>query len=88
MENHSSEKAMCPAEIEYLDLIKRGDDFLKIQLLRPAKSWYQKALKLNIEPEKVRQKIAECDNQLAFERKVIRILIVVFAVLVFLYIVL
>jgi hypothetical protein len=68
-------------------LMKHGDDFLKIQLLRPAKSWYQKALAMNIETEKVRKKIAECDKQLAFERKVIRILVVAAATVVALVII-
>jgi hypothetical protein len=85
MAHHSSETTLSPAEREFADLMKHGDDFLKIQLLRPAKSWYQKALAMNIETEKVKEKLAECDKQLAFERKVIKILIAVSAVLVFFY---
>ena len=85
MAHHSSETTLSPAEREFADLMQRGDDFFKIQLLRPAKSWYQKALALNIETEKVKQKIAECNKQLAFEVKVIRILVAVVAALVLLY---
>lgn len=85
MAHHSSETTLSPAEREFADLVQRGDDFFKIQLLRPAKSWYQKALAMNIETEKVKQKIAECNKQLAFEIKVIRILVAVVAVLVLLY---
>jgi hypothetical protein len=50
--------------------------------LRPAKAWYKKALELNIETENVKQKIAECDRLIAYEVKVIKILVVVTAILV------
>jgi hypothetical protein len=79
---HTSETAISQAESEFMDLMQRGDDLLKIELLRPAKVWYQRALKYNIEPEKVKQKIAECDALLAFEIKVIKILVVIAAALI------
>lgn len=82
MSHHTSEFASSPAERAFLDRMQHGDDFLKIELLRPAKKWYQKALELNIEPEKVKQKIAECDRLLAFEIKVIKILAAIAAVLI------
>ncbi|HEY9115192.1 MAG TPA: hypothetical protein VIN10_10865 [Bacteroidales bacterium] len=85
MAHHSSETTLSPAEREFMDFMQRGDDFFKIELLRPAKSWYIKALAMNIETEKVRKKIAACNEQLAFEIKVIKILtaIVVITVLGF-----
>jgi hypothetical protein len=86
MAHHSSETTLSPAEREFADLMQRGDDFFKIQLLRPAKSWYQKAQAMNIETEKIKKKIAECDKQLAFELKVIKILAVVAAIVVLLII--
>lgn len=85
MAHHSSETTLSPAEREFEDFMQRGDDFFKIQLLRPAKSWYQKALAMNLDNKTVKQKIAECDKQLAFEIKVIRILVAVVALLVLLY---
>ncbi len=57
-----------------MDLMQHGDDFLKIELLSPAKSWYKKALELNIESEKVEQKITECDLLLILDIKVFKIL--------------
>lgn len=77
MAHHTSETILSPAELKFMDLMQHGDDFLKIELLRPAKNWYIKALEMNIEPEKVKQKISECDILLAFELKVIRILVVI-----------
>lgn len=85
MSHHTSENTLSPAEQEFMDLMQHGDDFFKIQLLRPAKSWYKKALELNLETEKVRQKIAECDRLLAFEIKVIRIVAALVVVLIILY---
>lgn len=82
MEYHSSENTLSLAERDFLDLMNHGDDFFKIELLRPAKSCYKKALELNIESEKVKQKIDQCNRLLAFELKVIRILVVIAAVLV------
>jgi hypothetical protein len=87
MAHHSSETALSPTEREFADLVQRGDDFFKIQLLRPAKSWYQRALAMNVDNKTLKKKIAECDKQLAFEMKIIKILVAVVAVLVVLLIV-
>ena len=72
------------APSEFKDLVQHADDFFKIELLRPAKKWYQKALKLNIESEKIKHQIAECDRLLAFERKVIWVLIGIAAIVILL----
>jgi len=82
MAHHASETNLSRAELEFMDLMQHGDDFLKIELLRPAKSWYTKALQMNIETDKVKQKIAECDRMLTFEMKVIKILVAVAVVLI------
>ena len=82
MGHHSTETTMSHAEIVFADLMQHGDDFFKIELLRPAKAWYKKALELNIETESVKQKIAECDRLLAFEVKVIKILVIIAAAIV------
>ncbi|MEI6141006.1 MAG: hypothetical protein WCP85_17190 [Mariniphaga sp.] len=77
MGHHSSETTMSHTETVFMDLMRHGDDFFKIELLRPAKAWYKKALELNIQTENVKQKIAECDRLIAYEVKVIKILAVV-----------
>jgi hypothetical protein len=82
MAHYSSETTLSPAEIKFMDLMQHGDDFLKIELLRPAKSWYTKALQMNIETDKVKQKIAECDRMLTFEMKVIKVIVAVAVVLI------
>jgi hypothetical protein len=85
MEHHIPESKLGPDENRFLDLMRHGDDFFNIELLRPAKSYYRKALEMNIETEKVLQKIADCDRLLAFEIKVIRILVAVAALCVLSY---
>jgi len=87
MEHSILESTLSHSEREYLDLMRHGDNFFKIELLRPAKSYYQKALQLNIETEKVKQRIAECDRLLAFEIKVIWILVAIAVVFVLAFII-
>jgi hypothetical protein len=72
---HTSTENLSPAERDFMEFVQRGDDFYKIQLLRHAKSLYQKAMEMNMDTEKIKQKIAVCDKELAFERKVTIILV-------------
>ena len=85
MENSILKSTLSPAERRFFDLMEHGDNFLKIELLRPAKSYYLKALELNLETEKVKEKIAECNRLLAIELKVIWILVAIGAVLTLAY---
>lgn len=59
---------------DFTRFMQMGDDFMKIELLRPAIKWYNKALALGMESEKVKQRLDECQRQLAFENRVIAIL--------------
>ena len=81
MAHTTSKHTLSPAENELMDLLQHGDDFLKIELLRPAKSYYERALQLNPGNEEIGEKIAECDKLIAFEKKVITLL-VIFAVVI------
>lgn len=82
MAHQAPETNLSHAELEFMDLMQHGDDFLKIELLRPAKSWYQKALALNYKKDIVVKKIAECNRLIAFENKVIAILVAIAAVII------
>jgi len=82
MEHNSSNKQFNSVDDEFKDLVDHGDDFLKVELLRPARDWYKKALELNLETDKVKQRIEECDKLLAFERKVIWMLVALAALVV------
>lgn len=76
------ESTLSPAQRKFLDLMNHGDDLLKIELLRPAKTWYKRALEMHMETDKVMRKIAECDRLIRFEQKVIAILAAVAAIIV------
>lgn len=82
MEQDYLETTMTPAERKFLDYMQHGDDFCKIELWRPAKNWYKKALELNIESENILQKIADCDKSIANEVKIIWRLVAIAVVLI------
>lgn len=75
------EATMNHTEIQFRELMRMGDDFFKIELLRQAKSCYQKALLLNIETNSVKFKIEECERLLAFENKVVIFLLAISTVI-------
>jgi hypothetical protein len=75
MTSHSAELPSSALERDFNEFKLRGDDFFKIQLLRPAKSWYQKALQLNPGAGEVKHLIDECDRLLKYETKVVWILL-------------
>jgi len=75
MEHNNSKSQVSSAESNFRDLINQGNDFYRIELLRQARNRYIKALELNIETDMVRYRIAECDRLLAFENKVVYILL-------------
>ena len=87
MNHNNSESKMSQAEKDFTEFMQRGDDFYKIELLRQAKSWYLKALNLNIDNEIAKSRISDCETLLSFENKVVYMLISVASVLVLLYII-
>ncbi len=87
MAHENQHAPLSTAERDFLEIMQQGDDFFKIELLRPARNCYRKALEQNIDTEKVFYKIAECDRLMAFENKVIMILAIVASLLILTYIV-
>lgn len=75
------------SESQFNEYMQRGDDFLKIELLRQAKNWYLKALSVNKENENVKSRISECDRMLAFENKVTFILVAIASAFLLVYLV-
>lgn len=65
---------LSPRELAYQDYMQRGDDFFKIEILRPAKAWYSRALEMYPESAEAINKIEECTRLLKYERKVFSIL--------------
>lgn len=88
MENTTLEIPSNNLERDFLEWIQRGDDFFKIELLRPARKCYKKAMDLNPKAPEVQHQIAECNRLLAFEIKVVWILsgFAALAILIYLFV--
>ena len=82
MQHSTLETPLTPADRKMTELMQQADDFFKIELLRPAKTYYERALALDTKNKKAMQRITECDRMLAFEMKVIWILVALATVLV------
>ena len=52
-----------------------GDDFFKIEIYRNAVKNYKEAAKLDVDNDLANKKLAECEQLLTHERKVIYILL-------------
>ena len=74
---HTSTENLSPAQRSFAEIVQRGDDFYKIELLRHARSWYKKAQEFKMENEIIEQKLADCERKLKYEVKIIRILAVI-----------
>ena len=82
MQHSTMKTPLTPADRKLTEMMQQADDFLKIEILRPAKTYYERVLALDPNNKKAKQRIAECDRMLAFEMKVIRILVAIAAILV------
>lgn len=82
MKTKNAETLRDLSERDFNEFTQKGDDFFKIELLRPARIWYNKALSLKQDNERVKNQIAECDRMLAYETKIVRILILIASVLI------
>jgi hypothetical protein len=71
-----------PEEENFIDFLKNGDDFSKIEIFGLAKYWYQKALETGFEPELMKKRIDELNEKIRVERKVIIILATIATVIV------
>jgi hypothetical protein len=74
MVHHEATTDQSPESQLFQEYMMRGNDFFKIEIFRSAKSWYEKALSLKIDEDKVMHQIEECNRQLAYEKKVFIIL--------------
>jgi hypothetical protein len=83
--NKISDSTTSKSERNFNEFMQRGDDFFKIELLRQAKSWYEKALIIKPDNEKVQSCISDCKMKLSFENRVVKILISIASMLILLY---
>ena len=74
MEHHENNENISPEEKKFRELMRNGDDFFKIEILRSALHWYREALKLKPGDETATQQVAACEVLLKRERKAIYII--------------
>lgn len=74
MAHHEVNTSQNPEQQLFQDYMMRGDDFFKIEIFRSARNWYEKALNMKMDEEKVKQRIEECNRQLAYEKKIFTVL--------------
>lgn len=65
---------LSPVEKQFRELMHRGDDFFKIEILRNAIKYYKQAAKLGVNDELAREKVKECERLLNKERRVIYVI--------------
>ena len=82
MQHSTMKTPLTPADRKLTEMMQQADDFLKIEILRPAKTYYERALALDPKNSKAMHRITECNRMLAFEMKVIWILVAIAAILV------
>jgi hypothetical protein len=82
MAHHEDDSHLSPEQKKFKDYMQHGDDFFKIEIFRAAKSWYNRALTMNMDNDLVIKRINECEHLLKYERKVFTILGVVTTILV------
>lgn len=88
MEHAHGTATLTPAERHFAELVQQGDDFFKIELLRPARNRYSEALKLKSGNENLKEKIGECERLIKNENKIIAILSAIAVVAIALIIIL
>lgn len=88
MKKNNTEPEKDFSERMFSDYMQRGDDFYKIELLRQAITWYNKAFDINKNDEVLKYRLSECKRLLEYETKVVYILLSVTSIIVLTYFVL
>jgi tetratricopeptide (TPR) repeat protein len=75
MQNNVGLTAINPEEEKFQELIRLGDDFLRIEIYRQALKSYKQALELKPGDALVKDKISSCGQKIKYEKKVFIILL-------------
>jgi hypothetical protein len=82
MSQHEDTSNLSKEELEFNDCIKRGDDFMTIQIYRSAKEWYTKAVEMKFNDELAKDKLDICNKKLKTESHTIIAVVVIAALIV------
>jgi hypothetical protein len=69
-------------EIEFNEMIQRGDDFMKIQIFRSARECYKLALDMNFNNILAQEKLKGCSQNIKSESKTIITILIVFGLII------
>jgi hypothetical protein len=84
MGHQESPENISHEEKKFNELMRNGDDFLKIEIYRSAVKQYKLAATLDVNNDLANKKIAECERLLVKERKWIYVIVAIAAVAVML----
>lgn len=82
MANITESTTMSREERLFKEYKQRAEDFLKIEMYRPALKWFAEARNLDIDNESIDRKIAGCEAEIRKESRTIRIIALVALVII------
>ncbi|MDP4265881.1 MAG: hypothetical protein Q8880_00425 [Bacteroidota bacterium] len=71
MAHQETTENLSKEQITFNDYIRRGDDFVRIQIYRNALEWYNLALQMGIDNSIPKRKISECKEKINGDNKII-----------------
>ncbi len=80
MAHHNEDSHLSKEELEFNDFVRRGDDFIKIQIYRNARECYTFALESNFNNEIAEAKLKECNALIKSESRMIINVVAVMAI--------
>lgn len=75
MHDSHSEAVLNPTEKQYHDLIRRAEDFMKIEIFRNAKECYLLAMETGVNNQHVSEQLIVINEKIRNEVKTIRMII-------------
>ncbi|MBI4645533.1 MAG: hypothetical protein HY738_02800 [Bacteroidia bacterium] len=81
--NHEEDLShLSKEELLFRDYMNRGNDFMKIEIYRHAKTWFTRALELNINNELAKERLDECFKLIKKEIKIIATIAIIVVVVI------
>lgn len=82
MKHQDHEISLNPEDRQVKDLLKKGDDFMKIEIYKMARRYYEKALAIEPQNPELQQKVRHVINLQKRELKTIAIIVSIMAIVV------
>lgn len=82
MANTTESTTMNREERLFNEYIQKAEDFLKIEMYRPALKWFKEARKFGTDSEIIDRKIAGCETEIKKESRTISIIALVAVIII------